>query len=149
MSEKILQELSDQGQELEKYRLADESRTDAWWDSLTEQERQDAFYSVCKRIHKADIKDNGTYRHALYNVFGFDPSMYIRGVECGYMTLHNILFDGEELNHMKNITRFEVIDDSGRAYVNHLDKSEDIKYILQDDNKTLKVFITNNDLVGN
>ena len=42
---------------------------------------------------------------------------------------------------MKAVTRFEVIDESGRAYVKYLDKDEGIKYNLQDDDRTLKVFI--------
>ena len=48
-----------------------------------------------------------------------------------------------ELVEMKSVNRFEVIDDTGRAYVKYLKKDEGIKYSLQDDNKTLKVFIDN------
>jgi hypothetical protein len=42
---------------------------------------------------------------------------------------------------MRGVTRFEVIDESGRAYTKYLDKGEGIKYSLQDDDRTLKVFI--------
>jgi len=42
---------------------------------------------------------------------------------------------------MKNVTRFEVIDDKGRSYVEYLDNDEGIEYSLQDDDRTLKVFI--------
>ena len=45
------------------------------------------------------------------------------------------------LKEMRAVNRFEVIDDTGRAYVKYLDKDEGIKYSLQDDNRTLKVFI--------
>ena len=38
----------------------------------------------------------------------------------------------------ENITRFEVIDDSGRAYTSW---NREIELSLQDDGKTLKVFI--------
>jgi hypothetical protein len=139
--EEALQELSDIGQEMEKARKVYEHDNDTWWNGLTEEERQDAFYAVCKRIHKADIQDNGSYRYALYNVFGFDPGMYTAGMDCGYMAIHNAIFDGEELQRMKNVTRFEVIDDTGRAYTKYLDKDEGIKYNLQDNDRTLKVFI--------
>lgn len=37
------------------------------------------------------------------------------------------------------INRFEIIDKDGRQYTNH--KVEDITYLLQDDERTLKVFI--------
>ena len=141
--EKALDGLAKLSQEMEKSRKEYEAANDAWWEGLTEQEREDAFYAVCKRIWKADGMDNGTYRYALYDVFGFDPGMYMRGMDCGYMAIHNAIFDGEELQRMKGVTRFEVIDDSGRAYVKYLhrDQGEKIKYDLQDDNRTLKVFI--------
>ena len=42
-----------------------------------------------------------------------------------------------------NITRVEVIDDTGRAYTKYLKDDEGIKYSLQDDKRTLKVFIDN------
>ena len=51
------------------------------------------------------------------------------------------------LAKMRGVTRFEVIDDTGRAYVKYLhrDQGERIKYDLQDDNRTLKVFIDKRD----
>jgi len=64
---------------------------DKWWEGLTEVEREDAFYAVIKRMHTAEIKDQGSYRYALYNVFGFAPSMYEQGMHCGYFDLHNAL----------------------------------------------------------
>lgn len=139
--ENALQELSNISQEFEKAYKQREAENDAWWEGLTEQEREDAFYAVCKRIHKAEIEDRGTYRWALYDVFGFDHGMYVDGMNCGYMAIHNAIFDGEELQRMKGVNRFEVIDENGQAYTKYLDKDEGIKYSLQDDNKTLKVFI--------
>jgi hypothetical protein len=47
----------------------------------------------------------------------------------------------DKLETMKRVTRFEVIDDSGRAYVKYLKEGEGIAYVLQDDDRTLKVFI--------
>jgi hypothetical protein len=49
----------------------------------------------------------------------------------------------EELQRMKGVTRFEVIDDTGRAYTKYLKDGERVKYSLQDDDRTLKVFIDN------
>ena len=139
--EKALQALSDLGQEMEKSRKQYEEENDAWWEGLTETEREDAFFAVVKRIHRADLQDGGTYRYALYNVFGFDPGMYMKGMDCGYMAIHNAIGDGEDYQAMRGVNRLEVIDDTGRAYVKYLDKDEGIKYSLQDDNRTLKVFI--------
>ena len=139
--EKALQGLSDITQELEKHRKQHDVEMDDWWNQLTPEEREAAFYSVCKRLHQGELKERGSYRYVLYNVFGFDPGMYMQGMDCGYMAIHNAIFDGEEFEKMKAVTRFEVIDETGRAYVKYLDKDEGIKYSLQDDDKTLKVFI--------
>jgi hypothetical protein len=136
-----LDALAELSQEMEKSRKIYEHDNDTWWNGLTEQEREDAFYAVCKRIWKADGIDNGTYRYGLYDVFGFDPGMYMKGMNCGYMAIHNAIFDGEELQRMKRVNRFEVIDDAGRSYTKYLKDDERIKYVLQDDNRTLKVFI--------
>ena len=139
--EKALQELSELGQEMEKVARLYEADNDAWWDGLSEKEREDAFYAVVKRIHKAELQDKGTYRWALYDVFGFDGGMYTKGLDCGFMALHNAIFDGNEQEAMRGINRLEVIDDTGRALVKYLDKDEAVRYSLQDDDRTLKVFI--------
>ena len=138
---KALQELSDIGQEMEKTRILHEAKVDKWWDNLTQEERENAFYAVCKRIHKAELKDKGTYRYALYDVFGFDGGMYMDGMDCGFMALHNAIGDGEDYQAMRGINRLEVIDGTGRICVKYLDKDEKVRYSLQDDDRTLKVFI--------
>jgi hypothetical protein len=147
-----LQELHDFGQEMEEIMKEDEARVDAWWDSLTEEEREDAFYAVVKRIYKAEVLDRGTYRYALYDIFGFDGGMYMRGMDCGYMNLHNILFDGQEFQRMEDVTRLEVIDDTGRAYVKYMKDDEKKvqrpRFVLQDDDRTLKIFVDDWDKVG-
>jgi len=142
-NKKLLEGLDELRESLQEAHAEYEAENDAWWNGLTEEEREDAFYAVIKRMHKAEVVDHGTYRYALYDVFGFDPGMYGRGMDCGYMTLHNMIFDSFELSAMKNVTRFEVIDDKGRTYVKYLKDNEVIKYSLQDDDRTLKVFIDN------
>jgi len=145
MSDDKKEELFEGLQELREAQLAsrehNEIMNEAWWNGLSEEEREDAFYAVCKRIHKAEVVDRGTYRYALYDVFGFDPGMYGRGMDCGYMKIHNMIFDSFELSAMKGVNRFEVIDEEGRTYVNHLNEDQRVKFSLQDDNRTLKVFI--------
>ena len=136
-----LDTLAEIGQEMEKNRKVYEHDNDTWWNGLTEQEREDAFYAVVKRIHKAEIEDCGSYRWALYDVFDFDPGMYMKGMDCGYMNLHNSIFDSNELSAMKRVNRLEVIDDTGRLTVKYLKDDERVRYELQDDDRTLKVFI--------
>ena len=139
--EEALDALAELSQEMEKSRKIYEHDNDTWWNGLTEEEREDAFYAVVKRIHKAELQDRGTYRYALYDVFGFDGGMYMKGMDCGYMALHNAIGDGEDYQAMRGVNRFEVIDDTGRAYTKYLKDDERVRYSLQDDNRTLKVFI--------
>lgn len=136
-----LDKLAELGQEMEKHRLQYEADNDSWWESLTEKEREDAFYAVIKRVYRAEVEDRGTYRYALYDVFGFDPGMYAAGMDCGYMALHNIIFDGLDLEKMKGVDRLEIIDENGRAYVRGIGQVKRLKFELQDDNCTLKIFV--------
>ena len=138
--ERALQELSDIGQEMETQRILHESAVDDWWNNLHEDEREWAFYAVVKRIHQAEIIDKGSYRYALYDMFGFGPHMYEEGMNCGYMTLHNSILDYEYHHAMRNVDRLEVIDETGRGYVKYL-KDQKPRYVLQDDNNTLKIFL--------
>ena len=84
---------------------------DEWWNNLTESEREHAFYAVVKRIIQGIIEENGSYRHVLYNVFEFQQDMYGAGMDCGYMSIHNLIKYGIDYDKMRNINRFEVIDD--------------------------------------
>ena len=136
-----LDKLAELGQEIEKGREEYENIVDSWWDNLTEKEREDAFYSVIKRMYKAEVQDRGTYRWALYDVFGFDPGMYGAGMDCGYMAMHNIIYDGLDLEKMKSVDRLEVIDEEGRVYVRGIGQVKRLKFELQDNDCTLKIFV--------
>lgn len=68
-----------------------EKDCELWWHALSQEDRLKAFYSVVKRIHQGDIVDKGSYRHVLYNIFGFDAEAYGIGMDCGYMALHNAI----------------------------------------------------------
>ena len=126
-----------------------ETENNKWWNGLTPDEREDAFYAVCKRIYEARVVENRSYRGTLYDKFGFAPHTYRLGMECGFFSLHNMLHQAREYEALHGVTRFEVIDKNGRTYVNYLDDSERISYNLQDDDRTLKVFIEPYILVEN
>jgi hypothetical protein len=87
-------------QELQQLQLeakeAKEKECDEYWDSLSYEDKQKAFYSVVKRIYRGEIEEKGTYRYILYDIFGFGPEAYILGMDCGFMYLHNAIVDGEE-----------------------------------------------------
>ncbi len=46
---------------------------------------------------------------------------------------------------LNDVNRVEVIDQTGRAYTHYLRETESVRYSLQDDNRTLKIFI---DMIG-
>ena len=69
---------------------------DAFWDNLPYEDKLKAFYAVIKRTCQAELKDEGTYRWAIYDVFGFDFDAYGVGMECGYMDLHNRIMSKEQ-----------------------------------------------------
>jgi hypothetical protein len=74
---------------------------DKYWDNLSYDDKLMAFSSVVKRIVKGDVKDRGSYRYVLYDVFGFDMDSYGIGMQCGYMDLHNSVVDIDELEQLR------------------------------------------------
>lgn len=96
MSNDLLGQLQQLGELVAAEKKEYEAANDAWWDSLTEKEREDAFYAVVKRIYKGDVVDRGSFRYVLYEIFGFGMHMYGRGMDCGYMYIHNAIAEGEK-----------------------------------------------------
>jgi ABC-type Fe3+-citrate transport system substrate-binding protein len=95
MSE-FLDKMAALGEEQELYRLKHDAEVNAWWKALSQEDRERAFYAVVSRIFQAEIVEKRSYRGVLYDVFGFDAGMYVTGMECGYMTIHNSLVDIDE-----------------------------------------------------
>ena len=98
----LLETVNRLGEQMQEHVKQYEAENDEWWNGLTEKEREDAFYAVVKRIHQAEIVDRGSYRYALYDVFGFGAGMYAMGMECGYMTLHNCIYTQEEIRELRD-----------------------------------------------
>ena len=70
-------------------------KAEEYWKSLSYKDQLQAFYIVTKRIHKGDIVEKGSYRHVLYDTFGFDFDSYIIGLDSGYLDIHNGLVTNE------------------------------------------------------
>lgn len=75
-----------------------EAEVDALWEATPYEDKLKYFYAIVKRIHKAEILDQGTYRYALYDVFGFGPEAYGLGMDCGFMSLHNSVFPEKNID---------------------------------------------------
>jgi len=119
-----------------------EADNNEWWDKLSEEDREKAFYAVCKRIHKGDYEKNGSYRYVLYQVFGFDMSMYGVGMDCGYMDLHNAIFGGIELKKMSKAKEITIKQD-GIEHKAVLEEHQNISIKLKDDDNKIEITINN------
>lgn len=58
-----------------------------------------------------------------------------------YRNKNLIVLNPKILNPLKGCTRVEVIDNSGRILVRYLRKTEKMSVSLQDDSRTIKIFI--------
>ena len=99
---KALEELSRLGEELEESMVKYEKENDKWWEGLTQKEREDAFFAVMKRLVQGELRDQGTYRYVLYDVFGFGPGYYSMGMQCGFMELHNSIYTQQEMRELRD-----------------------------------------------
>ena len=66
-----------------------ERECEEYWNTLSYEEQLKTFYSVISRVVKGELEDKGSYRHVLYEVFGFGPDAYTIGMKCGFLRLHN------------------------------------------------------------
>ena len=106
-NEKLTQaliEISDIQKEIETH-YKDECED--YWASLSEEEKLKVFYSVISRVVQGELKNKGSYRHVLYEVFGFGPEAYGIGMQCGFLDLHNSIFTGEELTKLREMRYIE------------------------------------------
>lgn len=125
-------------EETEQYKLDNNE----WWNNLTEEEREKAFYAVCTRIHKGDIVKNGSYRYVLYQIFGFDMSMYNVGIDCGYMDIHNLLFGGVELKKMTDAKQISIAQNN-TEHTTTINENQNITIKLKEDDNKIEIVVNN------
>lgn len=140
----LMQTLDELQPQFERARLEREAECESYWNNLSKADQEKAFYSVVKRIFEGDIDLGGSYRFVLYNVFKFDEGMYMEGMDCGYMTLHNMIFQAKELEAMSQVQRVEVVDENGHTYSRTLKDEEGVKFDLLDNDSTLRIRIDEN-----
>ena len=98
--EKAMIELAEAQKLFDELEKEYDDEADQLWNSLSQEDKQRAFYSVIKRLVKGELRDRGTYRYILYDVFGFDSSSYFMGMNCGYMELHNSIYTQQEMREL-------------------------------------------------
>lgn len=111
-TEKAMQELSEISDRFQAAMKAEEEHQEQYWNSLTKEQQLMAFCAISRRIYDGEIKQGGTYRYVLYNVFGFGSEAYVSAQCAGYMEIHNALFTGrDEEVLLKNFAEFAKIDE--------------------------------------
>lgn len=83
-------------QSFEEYHEETMREDNEWWEGLSYEDKLKAFRSVCRRIHEGDVEKRGSYRYVLYDTFGFDMDAYLDGMDCGYLAIHNLIWQGIE-----------------------------------------------------
>jgi hypothetical protein len=63
-----------------------------------------------RRLYKAEIEQNSSYRHTLYDVFGFGTESYVQAQVSGFLAIHNAIWDGERLGELINKLEQRVIE---------------------------------------
>jgi len=102
-SEDPLNELKSLGEMFRKDLDKFEHDSETYWKSLSYDEQLKVFCAVSKRIFEGEIKQNGSYRYVLYNVFNFATDAYAVAQNAGYLAIHNAIFDGQRLReHLKD-----------------------------------------------
>lgn len=93
--DQFLNDMKELGDVMKESMAAYHADAEAWWESLTQEQRLMAFYAVSKRQHHA-LSQGLSYRGTLYGVFGFAPDSYAIGMECGYFNIHNACTLGDK-----------------------------------------------------
>lgn len=102
-----LLDTSDIAKLYEDMKKENEKKEDEFWESLSLEDRLNAFCYVTRKLSKAELDDQGSYRYVLYDVFKFYEDSYVRGMDSGYMALHNAIFSTEEEhNFLKGFAKF-------------------------------------------
>ena len=111
-TEKAMQELSEISERFQAAMKAEEEHQEQYWNSLTKEQQLMVFCAISRRIYDGEIKQGGTDRYVLYNVFGFGSEAYVPAQCAGYMEIHNAIFTGkDEEVLLKNFAEFAKIDE--------------------------------------
>ena len=125
----------------------DKKDADEWWDSLSEDERKKAFFSVCSRIYESEIVDRGSYKFALYDKFNFTPGdgSFGLGIECGFKALHDQLADVIGQDGTSDVETIELVDRPNKDFiVKEVDQlKQSLRVRLDRMDKTLSIVIEN------
>jgi hypothetical protein len=77
------------------------------WNKLNSDTKLLLFCAISRRIYEGELKNRGTYRHVLYDIFGFGPEAYAPAQVSGYLAIHNAIYDGKSMEEFsKKVKEF-------------------------------------------
>lgn len=91
-----LARLSEIGEQMREAYEKIKGEQEEYWNSLSKEQQLDLFCCVVRRLVDGELKDKGSYRYILYDVFGFGMESYALALDAGFMSLHNSIFSTEE-----------------------------------------------------
>ena len=83
-------------QAMEQSQKEFEAECEAAWNALHQDTKLKVFCAVCARLYKGELEEGGSYRHILYDVFGFGPEAYSAAQGAGFLALHNSIVDDKQ-----------------------------------------------------
>lgn len=93
--------------------MIEKENVDAFWESLSEENKLKAFCAVISKLSKAELEQNLSYRDILYDAFNFGPESYALGMSYGFFTLHSSIYSNSKLeNIFRTILRNSQLDES-------------------------------------
>jgi hypothetical protein len=72
-----------------------ENEQEQYWNSMTKEQQLMVFCAVVRRIYKAELIEQRSYRGVLYDAFGFGMESYVQAQDAGYIDIHNLLVKDE------------------------------------------------------
>lgn len=91
MDDELSKTLNEIAAAMEESDMQDRISEEKVWDSLSYDDKLDVFCHIMRVVSKAELQDRRSYRGVLYDAFGFGKESYIRGMNCGFMSLHNAI----------------------------------------------------------
>jgi len=92
MNDNLHSVLNEVGDAFTKAMKEIEADQELFWTSLSKEDQLKAFCAVARRIFDGEIKQKGSYRYVLYQVFGFGPEAYAPAQDAGYLAIHNSIY---------------------------------------------------------
>jgi len=92
MSEEFLNKLKEISEMMEESDRQDRALEEQVWNSLSYDDKLNVFCHVMRLVSKAELQEKRSYRGVLYDTFGFGKESYVRGMNCGFMSLHNAMY---------------------------------------------------------